>query len=596
MVSNDCTIGRGASTGCVGGRESTAIDETSRPGSARSSDYTGRNACEYNRQDAGSDANADGDGVESSDQNLADLPDYDRAHKTRTQCMLATLLGTLFSIALLALGTTAAVRDPHTLALRLPIRSTSTWLEAVSLAVNILIGFSQDGMAFAHAASLRWALLAEGRLAFNTNIRLLTHARASSAPPNRWPANAASLASLVLCYGASSVLFVSGEPEDLARDLACWDLGFQVDSAYAWLSGPALCALGLGLGVQAALAGWCLYLSTDGAGPRKAVPSWNPDPLNTTLAAARLGIVTRRSGRAMLSAHQAHEPTRAAFPQPKQRSIAALRGRSSDVRLVLVLVWTFAAFAVLWPLVLVFVHKTLSCVFCFSWEDECQGPNPTGYRKNFVTFSMSPTDLLSAAGYAMVPYTAEVVLGIVYVSAIQATQTCGLHAVELVVNMSRDERAWRRASGAAGARVAGGGDGSLLAAVKSWESVVLFAAKAVLHWIIGEAMQPTINPSRNKFWLEMAYSRLFVYAILAIATALFATYLAVRGYGGTQPAALGCVQTLSDLVDDWRTDAEGRFWWGGKTDGRSEAEGVGHAGTVKCRDALETVSVDIRYA
>lgn len=153
----------------------------------------------------------------------------------------------------------------------------------------------------------------------------------------------------------------------------------------------------------------------------------------------------------MLSAHQAHEPTRAAFPQPKQRSIAALRGRSSDVRLVLGLVWTFAAFAVLWPLVLVFVPKTLSCVFCFSWEDECQGPNPKGYHKNFVTFSMSPTDLLSAAGYAMVPYAAEVVLGIVYVSAIQATQTCGLHAVELVVNMSRDERAWRRARGGRGA-------------------------------------------------------------------------------------------------------------------------------------------------
>lgn len=224
MVSNDCTIGRGGTTGCVGGRESTVIDETSRPGSARSSGYAGRNACEYNRQDAGSDANADGDGVESSDQNPADLPDYDRAHKTRTQCMLATLLGTLFSAALLALGTTAAVRDPHTLAPRLPIRSTSTWLEAVSLAVNILIGFSQDGMTFAHAASQRWALLAEGRL--------LTHARASSAPPNRWPANAASLASLVLCYGGSSVLFVSGEPEDLARDLACWDLGFQLGSKW----------------------------------------------------------------------------------------------------------------------------------------------------------------------------------------------------------------------------------------------------------------------------------------------------------------------------------------------------------------------------
>lgn len=548
-----------------------------------------RNGFEYTRQTA-TDTN---DSSTPSSQDPAPLPDFGRALKTRRQCLFATLLGVLLSLALLALGFTTAVRSPHTLALHLPVRSTSTWLEAISLAVNVVIGFSQDGMAFAHAASLRWALLAEGRLEFNTNIRLLTRSRHAMAP-NGWPANAASLASLVLCYGASSLLIVSGEPEDPARDLTCWDLGFQVDSSYAWLNAPALCALGLGLGVQAALAAWCLHVS---ARDPAAIPSWNADPLNTTLAAVRLGFVARRPGRAMLSAHDAHEASRAAPPQRRQRSIAALRARFSDVRLMLVLVWTLAAFAVLWPLVLVFVHKTLSCTFCFSWTDECEGPSPTGYRKNFVTFSMSPTDLLGATGWAMVPYTGEMVLGIVYVSAIQATQTCGLHAVELVVNMCRDERAWRRAATKAGARVAGGGDGSLRAAAQSWESVVLFVAKAVLHWIVGEAMQPTINPSKNKFWLEMAYSRLFVYALLAAATAVFASYLAMRKYDGSQPAAMGCVQILADLVDDWSADDKGRFWWGDKTSVMIGAELVeAHAGTSSSKDEVGTVSVNLLYA
>lgn len=590
MDSKHCTRSRApnTSTDCIGDSAATIIDECSHSASSRTSDCAPRNGFEHPRRDRTGTSNTS----ISSSQDPAFLPDFDRAHKTRRQCLIATLLGILLSLALLALGITAAARSPHTLALRLPIRSTSTWLEVISLAVNVVIGFSQDGMAFAHAASLRWALLAEGRLDFNTNIRLLTHARRATGP-NGWPSNAASLASLVLCYGASSVLIVSGEPEDPARDLTCWDLGFQVDSSYAWLNAPALCALGLGLGVQAALAGWCLCLSSRDPA---AIPSWNPDPLNTTLAAVRLGMVAHRPGRAMLSAHDAHEPSRAAFPQRRQKSIAALRARTSDVRLVLVLAWLFAAFAVLWPVVLVLVHKTLSCAFCLSWTDECDGADPTGYRKNFVTFSMSPTDLSSAAGFAMVPYAGEMVLGIVYVSTIQATQTCGLHAVELVVNMCRDEGAWRRAASKAGARVAGGGDSSFMAAVQSWESVVLFVAKAVLHWIVGEAMQPTINPSKNKFWLEMAYSRLFVYAILAISTAVFASYLAGRRYKGSQPAAMGCIQTLADLVDDWRTDEKSRFWWGVKTPVMSGAEEMGHTGMKSCRDELGTVSTDLMYA
>lgn len=526
------------------------------------------------------------------------LFDYNRSLGTRRQCIAATTVGAALFLFCFTFGLFIALQDPYNLALRLPIPIGNNWNEAISLGINLIIGFANDGMAFAHSCSLRWALLSEGRLEYNTNIRLFTHARLSA--PNRWPANLLSLASLVLCYGSSSLLIVGGEPEDDARDIDCWNLGFQVESEYTWVNATALCALGIGLGVQAALAGWCLYLSTPKRGSltrsNSTVPSWNSNPLNTTLTALHLGILTRCPGRALLSVHQQNEPSGAALqPLPRQKSMWALRQRS--IRLVLLLVWMYALLSVAAPIIVVIIPKTLSCVFCFTWTDPCSGDEAhySDYHKNFAEFSMSPTDSLNAAGNAMIPYFWECFLGVVYVCCFQGTQTCGLHAAELVVNMSRDEAAWRRATSRNGAKPVSG-DESLVAAMKSWENGVLFVAKAVLHWIIGEAMMPTINPRKGKFWLCVAYSRLFVYAILAISTAVFTTWLALRQYDGPQPAALGSVKTLADLVDDWRTDDKGRFWWGDKTKLNESAEIVRHAGTGRRREDLSAVSMESGYS
>lgn len=207
---------------------------------------------------------------------------------------------------------------------------------------------------------------------------------------------------------------------------------------------------------------------------------------------------------------------------------------------------------------------------------------------------MSPTDLSNVLGEAMIPYFWECFLGVIYLCFIQGTQTCGLHAVELVVNMSRDEAAWRRASSTSGVKPAGS-DESLVAAVKSWENGVLFVAKAVLHWITREAVMPTLNPTKGKFWLCVAYSRFFVYAMLAISTAIFTTWIATRGYRGPQPAAFGNVQTLADLINDWRTDDKGRFWWGDKTPREEDRNVARHARTASRKEDLGVVSLDWRY-
>jgi hypothetical protein len=90
----------------------------------------------------------------------------------------------------------------------------------------------------------------------------------------------------------------------------------------------------------------------------------------------------------------------------------------------------------------------------------------------------------------------------------------------------------------------------------------LFIAKEVMHWIIGRSVLPSIGLEdngdsytsyQNGFQFDMVYSRLIIYAILAILLAVFATYLASQKTRGCQPATFGHLQTLADLVNDWET-------------------------------------------
>jgi hypothetical protein len=53
---------------------------------------------------------------------------------------------------------------------------------------------------------------------------------------------------------------------------------------------------------------------------------------------------------------------------------------------------------------------------------------------------------LDMAGYiAVISPSAQLILGVLFVFAVQGLQTLGLHCTELLVNMWRDEGAWRAA-------------------------------------------------------------------------------------------------------------------------------------------------------
>jgi hypothetical protein len=128
-----------------------------------------------------------------------------------------------------------------------------------------------------------------------------------------------------------------------------------------------------------------------------------------------------------------------------------------------------------------------------------------------------------------------------------------------------------------------------------------------MHWIIGRSVLPSIGLEdngdsytsyQNGFQFDMVYSRLIIYAILAILLAVFATYLASQKTRGCQPATFGHLQTLADLVNDWETDQKGRLWWGDKTlFGKADADGqTRHVGTSWDRTMLSPICAGAGYS
>lgn len=162
------------------------------------------------------------------------LPEYDISRTTAKLCKTGLIFTWLVVIGCLV-AAVLVIKVPGVYFLRyIPLSTTAS--EALSFTINILVALITDCLGYIHGTSLRWALYRENRLYFNTNIRLFTSARRSA--PNRWPANALCIASLILCYAATSQLFIKGSPSD----------------KYVIINRMAIAALGLGLMCQAAVA------------------------------------------------------------------------------------------------------------------------------------------------------------------------------------------------------------------------------------------------------------------------------------------------------------------------------------------------------
>ncbi|KAF9246883.1 hypothetical protein BU15DRAFT_69741 [Melanogaster broomeanus] len=158
-------------------------------------------------------------------------------------------------------------------------------------------------------------------------------------------------------------------------------------------------------------------------------------------------------------------------------------------------------------------------------------------------------------------------------AAIQGPLTLSLHCSELVANVIRDERIWRKATtkGARQCRRI-----LWLLPLEVLSISLLLAAKPLLHWMLGLAIS-LAGSSKG---------RILNFAGALLIFSLTCTIVALRRLKGPQPAAYGHVQTLANLIDEWSPT----MWWGHKDDGFQHR----HAGT--CDYPLPDVEMDMLYA
>lgn len=298
----------------------------------------------------------------------------------------------------------------------------------------------------------------------------------------------------------------------------------------------------------------------------------------------------------MLSVHQRHEESgRPVYPKKFQRSIMKAQ---RTIRYILTFLWVLVILAISWVITIVIVANRGSYIhvddrYVACWDIGFQLEYDVKQcSSNSVSVALTPTTIAAESRFV-----AEAVLSILFLCGVQASQTIGLHCVELVINISRDEALWRQAHNSTGKRDAKGAvfsENPLRAAITSPQNIVLFVAKAGLHWIIGQGMHPYISDDFGGLYFSMIYSRLIVYAILVLLLVVFTTYIALRQPKGCQPATLGHLQTLVDLVDDWGMGKSGRIWWGGKNLSTNHG-GIRHAGTSSNKALLSPICMSAEY-
>jgi hypothetical protein len=149
--------------------------------------------------------------------------------------------------------------------------------------------------------------------------------------------------------------------------------------------------------------------------------------------------------------------------------------------------------------------------------------------------------------------------------------------MELLANVSRDEAVWRKASSEKGSDLKAS---SILAPMRTWQSILLFIFKSIVQWIFGYAFSANVAA-----WMNLI--PMIVLTVLLLLVALFAECLARHRPKGPQPVTYGNIQALADLVDDWSSST---LYWGDK----GEIAGVRKAGTAG--HPLPEIQMDALYS
>lgn len=513
----------------------------------------------YSHDDPSERANSFGTRSNANDKPHIPL---NRALTTRNACTLALGLSWIVAFLSTICGAVLLAGKSRFSLQCSALRSGTIAAEIARLATISLTTALVESAGFVHAVSLRWSLLHERRLRFNSNLRLFSFSREVRA--NGWYSNFVMAVCTILAYASASLLVLGAEimsDDTQERETVGWS------TCAARL--PTL-VLGLSLLGVAAIGTWSLRAPN--------IMTWSSSPLDVALATAHLGHTQRRPGRCMMSIEDLQQPSVPTRPRAKQCS--ALKARK-DVKYLLCLLLALEVACCIW------IGVVANLLVQQGWG----GWEWTFFPQYFSTFDVSPGT--GSDGERVLKVFA-------LYTGVQMPVTLGLHTAELVVNMSRDEMYWRRAGGEKGCTLKS--YDSIVAAFTSWQSIVLYVFKALLHWTFSIAISPYVSSyfdgtsqglsEQHKvimktFSLDLGLPQAVWFTLaFGIFTAAM-VYIAWSRPVGPQPATYGHLQTLIDLIDAWSVT----LYWGHKGQGE---DGVAHAGTSDSR--LLSIDMDSLYS
>ena len=487
------------------------------------------------------------DSQEADEQSIG-TKRYHVAKSTVNGLHLAIWLSGCLAIAILSLSI-AAFAGAKELGLRSGGPVTG---EIIPLVFNLVVSVSTDALSYAHSVSLRWALYREGRLRYNSNLRLLTRSRRCWL--NGWPVNVVSALCLITSHtGANQTL----------------DLTHLRDTAYTVSANPlALLMLGIGFIGQTVIAALCLRQA------KELVWSWSPDAMNTALAQLTEGALIRRPGRGMMSVVDRNLPAQPMAPRRTQPPMARSYKTTRMVPRILIVVLLFmvvVATALYIPTAMQ-VHvadrnndgRRLSLFMSYETRARVRKVTLSSVSPQFVKMSMFGIGAI-----------------------VQAIVTMTLHLVELVVNVSRDEAQWRACATSRGrVKSVAFASHALYSAVTSWSWWVLFLLKPLSQWLFGLSLGFGTTDYGE---FELSFNCVPLFAVAGVMAALLGlvAWVEFKRPQGPQPAAFGHLQTLVDLIDDWGEGKGGKLFWGVKNESC--------VGTSRRKDGIQDIDWDRCY-
>ncbi|KAH7079832.1 hypothetical protein BKA63DRAFT_229238 [Paraphoma chrysanthemicola] len=490
----------------------------------------------------------------NGDSHTAILPTYDACLSTRKKCIFCICLSALFGI--ICLGACGPILSGSAITASRTVYDAPfggiyvaelhpVGAHIIPLLVNIVITGCTEVLGYLHATSLRWTLIQEGNLQFNSNLRLFTTSKHTWT--NGKTINIASGALLVTCYTASGQMFP-----------------VQGSDRVIFINGISLLMLGIGL------LGLCAIAILSISASKAAVLTWSPSPLTNALACLNNGTLVRRPGRGMMPVNMASLPAQPTVASPSQ---GPAREVYKQMDVIVKYVWL--------ALVLnCFLAGIISAI------------TYSGGATTVNFFNNDPADDGSTnmpIGDLYWPGPLLLFCGFLFGAVVQVFLTLTLHCMELLVSVARDEAIWRHASSNDGAALS---TSALVGATQSWQWWVLFCLKPLAHWLFSSV---GISYMVSEWKPVMSFNPvpLSVLAGVTFMLVVLGEFLVNTRQHGPQPAAYGHLQTLADLIDDWGAGSKGQLFWGVKS---PVAGGLAKVGTSSRSNLVSAAEIGRIYS